>query len=442
MPLYTEAMERAALPIGDRMLHTEFMSTLRRWRQLQYLPEHELEQIQRRALAELLEFATSTVPHYRSLRDARDDDPMEWLRSFPILRKRDLVDAADDLVVAPRDSLIASPSSGSSGVQSTVWMTPAESSRSQAYQTLMWEWAGFRLGDPLLQTGMTPDRGVVKRIKDVMLRTTYVEAFGVTDELAAQVLSSKAARRSRIFGGYASSLYVFARAAARRGLEVHFEAVISWGDKMFPEYRSLIESTFRTQVFDTYGTTEGIAVGAQRDLQQYYVLSPHIVLELLDGQDRPVPVGELGRVVVTRLDSRAMPLVRYELGDLAVAGVRPPDAELQLPVLDRVIGRDTDIVETPSGRHLIVHTFTGIFEFFHEIEQFRIVQREPSGIVVEYLPRAGYSPEVEAKLENRLREVIDEPFDIRFEQVDHIPTSPSGKPQIVVSERRGSGRAG
>jgi phenylacetate-CoA ligase len=442
MPLYTDAMERAALPIGDRLLRTEFMSTLRRWRRLQYLPEDELERLQRQALAQLLEFATSTVPHYRQLRDARDDDPMTWLRSFPVLRKRDLVDAADDLVVGPRDSLIASPSSGSSGVQSTVWMTPAESSRSQAYQTLMWEWAGFRLGDPLLQTGMTPERGVVKRVKDVMLRTTYVEAFGITDDAAAAVLASKAARRSRFFGGYASSLYVFARAAARRGIDVRFDAVISWGDKMFPEYRRLIESTFHTRVFDTYGTTEGVAVGAQRDLQQYYVFSPHIVLELLDGQDRPVPVGEVGRVVVTRLDSRAMPLVRYELGDLAVAGVRPPDAELQLPVLERVIGRDTDIVETPAGRHLIVHTFTGIFEFFDEIEQFRIVQREPSGIVVEYLPRPDYSPEVEATLEQRLREVIDEPFDIRFEQVDHIPTSPSGKPQIVVSELRGSGRAG
>ena len=229
--------------------------------------------------------------------------------------------------------------------------------------------------------------------RTLALRTTYVEAFGVTDDAARSVLDSRAARHSRHFGGYASSLYVFARAAAREGRrDVTFESVISWGDKMFPEYRELIEATFSTRVFDTYGSTEGLVIAGQRDLDQYYVLSPHVVVELLDAHDRPVPVGELGRVVVTRLDARAMPLVRYSLGDLAVWGERPDDAELGFPVLERIVGRDTDIVETPSGRHLIVHTFTGIFEFFDEIEQFRIVQRVATGIDVEYIPRPGFGP--------------------------------------------------
>ena len=137
-----------------------------------------------------------------------------------------------------------------------------------------------------------------------LLRTTYVEAFGVSDDIAARVLRSRDARRSRHFGGYASSLYVFARAAARRGIDdVTFDSVISWGDKMFAGVpQPCIESTFRTKVFDTYGSTEGLVIAGQRDLPLYYVLSPHVVVELLDEAGQPVRPGDVGRVVATRLD--------------------------------------------------------------------------------------------------------------------------------------------
>lgn len=432
MSLYTTGLERLVLPLGDRLLHTEFMSTLREARSMAGLPAERLREIQRDRLVALLRHVSSTVPHYRDLRVEPDDDPFTWLSRFPILTKDVLRDRTDALVLGNPDQLVASHSSGSSGVQSTVYMTPAESSRAQAYQTLLWEWAGFQLGAPLLQTGMTPDRGAVKRIKDAVLRTTYVEAFGVTDDAARSVLDSRAARTSRHFGGYASSLYVFARAAARDGRQdVTFESVISWGDKMFPEYRELIEAAFSTRVFDTYGSTEGLVIAGQRELDQYYVLSPHVVVELLDDDDQPVDIGEFGRVVVTRLDARAMPLVRYSLGDLAVWGWRPGHAELGFPVLERIVGRDTDIIETPSGRHLIVHTFTGIFEFFEEIEQFRIVQRVADGIDVEFIPRPGFRTSTTEQIERRLRDVIAEPFDITFVEVERIPSTPSGKPQIV-----------
>ena len=433
MSLYGSAVEHLAMPAGDLVLRTEFISTLRRWRRLQRLPTAELQRLQRDALRDLLEYATSTVPHHRRGAAARHDDPYQWLSRLPVMTKYDLRDSVDDLVVGDPARLVASPSSGSSGVQSTVYMTPREVSRAQAYQTLLWEWAGYTLGAPLLQTGMTPDRGRVKAIKDRLLRTTYVDAFGLDDHDALEVIESAGAGRSRHFGGYASSLYVIARAARSAGVEVRFDSVISWGDKMFPEYRDVIEATFHTRVYDTYGTTEGLVIAGQHDLDQYYVLSPHVVVELLDGDGRPVPTGELGNVVVTRLDARAMPLIRYAVGDLAIAGERPTGAEFGFPTLERIVGRDTDIVETPSGRHLIVHTFTGIFEFFAEIRQFRVLQEERDGITIEYIPGAGFGPRVLDALEQRLRETIREPFDIRWSEVAHIPASPSGKPQIVVS---------
>jgi phenylacetate-CoA ligase len=82
-----------------------------------------------------------------------------------------------------------------------------------------------------------------------------------------------------------------------------------------------------------------------------------------------------------------MPLIRYNLGDLAIKLPRseyPKDSSLQLPLLQKIVGRETDIVYTPNGKGLIVHTFTGIMEHYQEIKQFRVLQTTLDKITIEY----------------------------------------------------------
>lgn len=434
---YTQLLERAVLPAGDLVLHTEFMRTLRMWRRIQHLPARDLQVLQDTNLNHLLTHATSRVPYYRSLGVQPAGDPHEWLRRFPILTKKELRSEGHRLCATGVENLVECASSGSSGIQSTIWMTPAEMSRSQAIQTLWWEWAGYRLGNRLLQTGMTPDRGKVKAIKDLLLRTTYVTAFGLTDQEMVAVLERGRRRPWDHFGGYASSLDAFARAAAAHGVnDIAFESVISWGDKMFDHYRGRIESQFTTTVHDTYGTTEGFCVAAQCRSSEYYVMTPHVVLELLDDCWEPVKPGSIGRVVVTRLDATAMPLIRYYLGDLAMAPAEPIEREGRpaLPQLERIIGRDTDTIRTKGGRVLTVHTFTGVFEFASSIEQFSIVP-EDDGLLVEYIPAEGFESQVIEEVGNRLNAVVGEVIPMRWSAVDHIPDTPSGKPQIIRPKR-------
>jgi phenylacetate-CoA ligase len=430
---YNALVERVVLPVGDRVLHTEFMGTLRRWRRIQHLPGPELAAMQRANLTELLGHASTRVPYYRELDVARPEDPYEWLRRFPVLTKATLREEGDRLCSPGVEGLIEVSSSGSSGFQSTIWVSPAEISRTQAIQTLWWEWAGYRLGDRLLQTGMTPDRGRVKALKDRLLRTTYVVAFGLSDDEMADILRAGRDRPWRALGGYASNIDAFARAAAGAGIDdVSFETIISWGDKLFAEYRDHLETQFSAPVHDLYGTTEGVCIASQREGADYYVMTPHVVVELLDESWEPVAPGELGRVVVTRLDATSMPLVRFYLGDLAVAAPEgpPPPGGLAFPRLSRIVGRDTDTIRTPGGRTLTVHTFTGVFEHVPEIIQFAIVPTD-DGFTVEYRPAPSFDPSVCDRVTGTLLDVIGEPLVVGWQEVERIDPSPSGKPQII-----------
>src|SRR5262249_34060792 len=160
--------------------------------------------------ARLLRHAVSRVPYYADRDLPEDTDPIEWLRRFPVMKKPTIKLELDRLIVGSRGRLISESSSGSSGVQGTVYLTKDEESVARAMQVLWWEWAGFRLGDPVFQTGITPQRGVIKTAKDILLRTDYRQAYHMDDAGLADAVDRIGRRPGIMLLGYASSLALIA----------------------------------------------------------------------------------------------------------------------------------------------------------------------------------------------------------------------------------------
>jgi len=366
--------------------------------------------------------------------DNHQKDPEIWLQQFPVMYKSDINDHIHEMINGNREKLVCETSSGSSGIQGAVYMTRKEQYSAIATQTFLWEWSGYKLGNNILQLGMTTNRGWLKKCKDILLRTEYQQAFKINNEEACQALE-RFVSIPGFMGGYASGLYAYACMAEELNIKPHFISVISWGDKMFPHFREKIEEQFNTKVFDTYGATEGFIIAGQCEFGNYHILTPNVYLELLDKDGVEVAPGELGYVVVTRLDAYAMPLIRYYLGDLAIKMDTKEKCMCgkPFPMLEKIVGRDTDIVRTKSGKYLIVHFFTGIFEHIKEIEQFRVIQNNLDGIIIEYIPRIIFYNQILNNIKIQIQQYIQEPFNIDFIKVEHIPDTPSGKPQIIVS---------
>lgn len=78
------------------------------------------------------------------------------------------------------------------------------------------------------------------------------------------------------------------------------------------------------------------------------------ILEILNESDRPTEPGELGRVVVTGLVTKSMPLIRYEIGDYTVSTGYASDCRcgLDWPTIGRVEGRTGNLVRTRDDRQI------------------------------------------------------------------------------------------
>ena len=435
--LLNRILENVILPLGDLFLGTSFMRSLNRIRAYDHLSAGELAVLQEKRLRETLHHARDYSVFYRECGSSVENSPIDWLKSFPILTKEILRERSADLLTMPAKGLKKKSSSGSSGVQSSVYVTPRELSFQRAMFAHWWEWAGFRIGDSMIQTGISLPRGFIKATKDKLFRIRYVSAYSHKREEVIKLLRLIQNNPDFCLGGYSSSLYLFAKIAEEEDIGgIRLRSVIAWGDKLFPHYRGTMERSFSTRVFETYGCTEGLMIAAQKDIEYLYIMTPGIYLEILDDKGREVPDGELGHVVVTSLTARAMPLIRYQLGDLAIklpTSAYPKDRELAYPLLQKVVGRDTDIVKTRSGEFMVVHSFTGIFEHIPEIQQFRIVQRDLDSITIEYIPGLGFHRAMLDTIKGRIHDRLDESLSVNFRPVDFIPSTASGKPQIILS---------
>lgn len=435
--MWERIIEKGLIPLVDLFNRTRIIGKLDYWRRISLLSEKELENLAYNNLAIILKYTISSIPFYSNLGIEHKLKPEELLSGFPIMYKADIKNNLDNLISEKKSELIRYTSSGSSGVQGAVYMNKQEQSIIRAIMLLWWECAGYSFGKPTLQTGMTTERGLLKSLKDFFLRIHYTQAFNLDEDIVFDELQKLRGKRNLFLAGYASSLNVYADVCLKKGLdEVKFDSAICWGDKLFDHYKKNIKDAFGCDVKETYSCNEGFLVGAKKDLDYFYIMSPHVYVEIVDKDGNPVPDGELGYVLLTRLDCFSMPLIRYYVGDLAIKLPRekyPEKREMYFPLLEKVIGRDTDIVVTKSGKKLIVHFFTGIFEFVPEIKQFMVIQRDISGIEIDYIPTSGFTPAVLEKLDKIFYDKLKEKLNVTWRAVDHIPPTASGKPQLIQS---------
>ncbi len=438
---WTWVLRTLVLPLGDSVFGQRLMRRLSFLEHAQWWDPERIAAYRGKALSALIELAYREVPFYRDLLNHAGVDPRgistpEELRQIPVITKRMLrahYPAGTTRPTGQRTFEVRS--SGSTGENFVVREDMETAGQYRASFMLALEWSGWRIGVPHLQTGMTLERSPDRRWKDRLLRCHYVSAYDLGDAHLDHGLDLIEKHRLEHVWGYPGSLYYLARRAAERGWNRPLRSAVTWGDMLHPHYRRTIETTFRAPVFDTYGCGEGFQIAAQCGTgNTYHVHSLDVVVEYLDAQGRPVPAGQPGDIVVTRLHPGPMPLIRYTVGDIgaAVAGHRCPCGR-GFEVMEGIQGRSGDVVLTPSGNRLIVHYFTGILEQFQDVANFQVVQEERDRLLLLIVPGDGFSSETARRVQDSLRAHGLTDMAIDVEVTSEIPMAKSNKHRFVLN---------
>lgn len=410
---------------------------------MQWWPRERLIEDQDEKVRRLVDHAYNRVPYYRSLFDRIRLKPSDIrcrkdLVKIPILTK-DLIrkHTADRTLLVDHGQRCVSArmSSGSTGQQTTVYVGKEDSSWNWAVMLQGWEWAGYIHGLPMFQFGMSPRRESIKRLKDIALRCHYGKAFGLNEQILSRYADVISKRRISQIMGYASSVYLLAEYFRRKGIHPDFiRTIVTWGDMLFPKYRETIENQFNVKVTDSYGTGEDLMTASQCECHSgYHVFMPYVCVEYIRNEE-PVYEGEIGEILITRLIPGPMPLIRYAVGDAGASTEKTCNCGRGLEIMSALYGRNTDIVVTPGGRHLTVHDFTGIFEYYPQIQRFQVRQNVACELIIDFVPDRSFSDTALQEIQDRINEICgDERLKVTFSAVQDIPPAASGKRRFVIS---------
>jgi phenylacetate-CoA ligase len=237
--------------------------------------------------------------------------------------------------------------------------------------------------------------------------------------------------------GLPSALYHLAMLLSAAKVAITpLRAVFSSGENVTREMRATIESAFQCPLLDCYGHMERTACIAQCPQGSYHVLSDYGLLELADRRPSGEPGIELATALGTSLYNRAMPLLRYEIGDIIEVFQRVARCRCgrSFPVVRRVRGRIATAIVTPEGR--VESALFAIPSIVPGIAFLQFVQRDPAALEVRVVRTEAFDAACESTLRRCLREALGRSMEVRIHYVSLEDTDrdASGKRPVAISE--------
>lgn len=400
-----------------------------------------------------LSFTAKNVPFYRQyFKENSHKDPSR-LEDWPVLSRDHLWNHLSDLhsELPAKWKTWTHASGGSTGKPVTVTHDEFFAAKASALRRLCGElffkgphynqlilWGG---GDEVKQSFHV---GLATRIKDSLrlklgLKTTHINTFEYTQRKFEESVSVLQKQKPTFIFGYAGSIYELAKYIDEHSISLVSppKLIGTTAQTLHQFMREKIEKVFGCRVCDHYGSREVGPIAWQHHDGGMYFPKFFSKVEVVDADDQPVAEGEQGRILVTTLHNFTMPLIRYDIGDLGVAG---PDVNYQgfpFSSLTQIDGRSSEEFTNVRGSRICAPFFINLFYYRPWLDQFYIVQRDYDLIEIMYVSKEpdGEIPEGDlGELNAKIRTAMTEQCRIVWTKVDEIPTTKAGKRLFIRSE--------
>ncbi|CAN5668695.1 phenylacetate--CoA ligase family protein [soil metagenome] len=365
---------------------------------------------------------------------------------IPVLTKKDIQLPIEQRLTKgyDRKKVHLHNTSGSSG-------TPFYFAKDKFCHALSWAtiynrfaWHGVNVGEDLQGRFYGIPLSRVKyykeKVKDYLAARIRFPVFDLSDNVLETYLELFKRKKVKYLNGYASSMVLFAKYLKKKnvvlrnvcpGLKVAFTTSEVCDDID----RKIMEEGFGVKVVNEYGAAELDLIAFEDSDFDWLVNYETLFVEVLDDNNRPAKIGEEGKVVITSLYNKAMPFIRYELGDRAVLS---PRKKGPYQIMEKVVGRTNDIAILPSGKKSPGLTFYYISKSLLEggdfMKEFIIKQQSINHFHFEYIADREIEETEKAKIFEAMNTYLEPGLNASFERKEKIERTKAGKLKHFFSE--------
>jgi phenylacetate-CoA ligase len=431
----------------------EFKKRLAFLRKSEFWTHKQMDEYQSKELRRIVSYVYEQIPYYRELFERegitpKDIQTLDDLKKIPVLTRAIIKQNYDKLLPLGIDAkkLLYRTTGGSTGDPLVIFSDMNFVSRDRANTLYYLGVAGFspyKFKSVRLYGDKIPEHLLTKGIYWYKNKKTQLilSCFHISNETIRSYVKA-----IENFG----PVYIHSRPSAIYSLALHMKennlslkkpikAIFCDGEILYDKQQKLIEDVFLCRVFNTYGHTEGAAVGISCKESRLLHFLPQVgILELLDSKGKKVfKEGARGEMVVTGFNNDIFPLIRYKTEDAAIATTKKCSCGRPYMMVKSVEGRMQDYVVDRKGH--AVPLAPAIFNYndmdWSGINRFKIEQKVPGKLefLVQLEPSFKDSKiALEKRLRSKLPPIFGGEFSISVKIVDDITFSAIGKHRYLA----------
>ncbi|RTY81264.1 phenylacetate--CoA ligase family protein [Flavobacterium sp. ZB4P23] len=272
-----------------------------------------------------------------------------------------------------------------------------------------------------------------ERFKDFLSHRFRFSIFDLSDAVLEGFLNHFRTKKFDYINGYTSSIVLFAKFLQKKNIVLSaicpsLKVCMVTSEMLFEEDKLLLEKQFGIPIVNEYGASELDLIAFQNKEGEWQVNSETLFMEILDENNRVVPNGTSGRIVITSLFNKAHPFIRYDIGDL---GILDEKSTLQKPILKQLIGRTNDVAILPSGKKSPGLTFyyvtKSIIEDDGNVKEFLIKQTKIDTFEIEYVSETELNLEQIEKIKKAIEQYLEPNLNFIFIRKKSLERSNRGK---------------
>lgn len=278
----------------------------------------------------------------------------------------------------------------------------------------------------------------IEKTKDYLSNRVRFPVFDLSDEMLGNFLEKFRQEKFDYVYGYTNSIVLFARYLIRENVILKnvcpgLKICICTSENCTEEDKNIIEKAFGVRAVNEYGTSEVDLIAFETESGKWLLSNENIYIEVIGEDGKQITEGGEGRILLTALHNKAMPFIRYEIGDKAV--IAPGKNEIELK---RILGGVNDIVILPSGKKSSGVSFyfitRSIMEKIDSLKEFIIRQVALDKFVFDVVSDEEISDSDKKMIQKNLDTYLESGLSFEINRVDKIKRTKAGKMKHFYSE--------
>lgn len=396
----------------------------------------------------LVKYAYKHSPFYKSLYDKAGFHPSQlrcekdW-HLVPIIEKQMIRDHADEIVSNEYDktTLGSITTGGSTGKPLKLFK-----SKHVHYEVLGWRalgWWGVSPADNEAimhrRVPITFKQKLMNRLLWWPTKRAYLSATAITDADITRFLAEVKRKKIEWIVGYCASIEFVADYINRNQVTVDsIKLIWSTSSPLTKIVRQKIEKAFKCKVMDQYGCCEMGNIAIQKPNEEYLTINvDYVHVDIVtEGNKIVTEYNQYGDILITDLNTKEFPLIKYRLGDKSRLVKTMEESEDGFPKLEFVQGRITDALWFPDGTYVDGAFLTTICDNYSDyIACYQIHQQLDHKIDISFIPKEGIegTADIIKKIIADLYKLTCNQIEIRHNIVNEIPDF-AGKRKFIISD--------